>query len=49
VTVASADGVTDEYNLRVGKDDSVAERRSTQTWTRPQRRKPKTLFDLFFN
>lgn len=49
VTVASADGVTDEYNLRVGKEAAVEERRTTQTWTRPQRRKPKTLFDLFFN
>lgn len=48
VIIASADGVTDEYNLRVGKE--VAEQpRRTQTWTRPQRRKPKTLFDLFFN
>lgn len=52
VTVASADGVTDEYNLRVGKEVAEqAPRRYTsqQTWTRPQRRKPKTLFDLFFN
>lgn len=52
VTVASADGVTDEYNLRVGKEvaEQAPRRYSTQqTWTRPQRRKPKTLFDLFFN
>jgi tetratricopeptide (TPR) repeat protein len=53
VTVASADGVTDEYNLRVGKQvEQAAPRRYSsqqQTWTRPQRRKPKTLFDLFFN
>jgi tetratricopeptide (TPR) repeat protein len=48
VTIASADGVTDEYNLRVGKDEP-RRAASTQTWTRPQRRKPKTLFDLFFN
>lgn len=47
VTIASADGVTDEYNLRVGKEVVTEQRR--QTWTRPQRRKPKTLFDLFFN
>jgi tetratricopeptide (TPR) repeat protein len=52
VTIASADGVTDEYTLRVGKDEAPARRytsSSQQTWTRPQRRKPKTLFDLLFN
>lgn len=52
VTIASADGVTDEYALRVGKDEAMASPRrqaSGQSWTRPQRRKPKTLFDLLFN
>lgn len=49
VTVATADGVTDEYTLRIGKEMAEQRRTTTQTWTRPQRRKPKTLFDLFFN
>lgn len=84
VTVASTDGATDEFNLRVGRENMVAAPGGVQAWDARQggphqgqgfgfwqqfgqpwggpgaprqqksqrytaKKKPKTLFDLFFN
>lgn len=48
LVVASADGITDEFQLRQAKPKEVASPQASRRQEGWERRKPRTLFDLLF-